>query len=272
MSLYKIFPKPQSLERTRELRAGTNERYQPFIVLTAARSGSEFFCSRLESHPNVLMSREVFHAGGIFLLGSHVTSSYARWSRDLWPVDFARRYLFRAFSGDVGAIGFKLFYEHLERMPRGARFAFLDYLRREQRVKVIQLRRRNLLRVYLSHEIARKSGVYSNRRSTEQRTGSVIKVDIDHCLRYLDRAEALRASYNEAFADCDSLQVEYETMVSSPGEIDGQVSEYLGLGPSRLNSPYRRQEYRGLPEIVGNFDELSRRFSVTRWRALLEMP
>jgi LPS sulfotransferase NodH len=231
-----------------------------FVIATHPRTGSNWLCSVLNSHPAILCHYEVLHPNQIYYAPSYperrpsFTPSLAE--RDADP----RAFVDDLFSRDYGhdAVGVKL-------MPGHAPVLTAELLR-DPCVRTIVLRRENRVRVFLSIKRATRAGKFT-------------EVSYDGMPIELDPAE-LRAfcrRYDEYFAWLDRhlvrqevLRLSYERLFDG-GEIS-RVLDFLGaarVAESSLEAKHARQSFDDLPDAVSNFRELERRFRRTELAAEL---
>ena len=122
-----------------------------FVILNATRTGSNFLCTVLNSHPDILCHHEIFNPhvigvarhlqGGDFRLGSME-------ERESDPVEFLDR-VWRT-NLDRRAVGFKMcLWQH-----EPAYHAVLP----DPRVRKIILKRRNRVKSFVSLLLARQTG------------------------------------------------------------------------------------------------------------------
>src|SRR5580693_4511868 len=80
-----------------------------FVILAAPRTGSNWLCSLLNSHPEILCHHEVFNPAGIFYALGHRDGTLDLGTieeRDRRPLEFLER-LWRAPLG-LPCVGFKM--------------------------------------------------------------------------------------------------------------------------------------------------------------------
>ena len=127
-----------------------------FVVLAAPRTGSNWLCTLLDSHPRVVCHREIFHPDGIHaaasLAGAALELGGLVEQRDRDPAGL----LARVWAADGGrdAVGFKL---NRESTPGGFA-AVLD----DPGVRKIVLRRDNRVRTCVSELVARQTGAWES--------------------------------------------------------------------------------------------------------------
>lgn len=224
-----------------------------FIIIHGTRTGSNFLCTVLNSHPDILCHHEIFNP---FVIGvaRHLQGSDFRLGsmaeRESDPVEF----LDRVWRADLGhrAVGFKLCIWQHEPAYR----AVLP----DPSVRKILLKRRNRVKAFVSLLTARQTRewvVYDDRGVPGPRP----KVHVDrtelwqnialHRRFYEETEAALRESGQ------DYAQLWYEDLFS-PGGIEPALG-FLGVGgrPALPEGQTWKLAPRSLRDAISNFDSLS---------------
>ncbi len=249
--------------------------FSRFVVLGWYRTGSNLLLSLLNSDPAVVAYSEVFSPRGLFW-GNH---TYApRRSGDALlrrrhedAAAFLDEAVFRPHPRRVHAVGFKLFYPQLVVRPvagLGAALAALPGLR------VIHLRRRNLLRVLVSNRIAKRTGQMAATtpgaaEEALRRAGS-LRLDPQECATYFTLLEERAAACAAMFPAEAVLDLLYEDLVARRDEELARVRGFLGLLPFATTTPLVKQITRPMSDLVVNLPELREHFRGTRWEGFFE--
>ncbi len=203
---------------------------------------------------------------------------FTRWQRTVHPVrsrvEFFDRLTSEVVDNDV--VGVKLLYNHLCWPTRGAlnhprihavtRMRALERWMAEQDVLVIALVRENLLKLYVSFQLARRDGTW-HALSGDRRSGT-ISLDRSRVLRDLTVLETQQAGV-VAFAEpFRHLVVRYE---AEPAERYAALAVALDRDPSAFVPPLRsvKQTSDDLAEVIENFDEVAAALAGTRFEGLL---
>lgn len=248
--------------------------YTPFVILGTARIGSTLLMTLLRSHPQMVVYPEVFLPRRLGL------NSYLQHH----PVDFLDRSIYRVYPKDIKAVGFKLFYGQAKseiamkrvKMRGGAdkeRLKRLDdvrpYLLGKQNLKIIHLKRKNLLRSLLSLKRAwhTKSWQQKKARASEYPD---IEIGYEEAKAFFSKIER-EAGENARFFDArERLEVEYEQLVQNPKPVLERIQQFLGIPERELSSPLRQQGSDRLSTALGNYTELKARFHGTSWSRFFE--
>jgi LPS sulfotransferase NodH len=219
-----------------------------FLIACEARTGSNWLCGLLHSHPRILCHHEVFHAdepyyaadfrdGRLAQLGTthERDRDPQRFLEGLWRADFGRP-----------AVGFK--------MLAGQAPDVLARLLADSGVKKVLLRRRSRVRAYVSLLRARETG----RWAQTTYDGVAVRVEAPELLEFARRYDAFYAGLRAATRSQPALEVVYEDLQRDPGEV-ARVLEFLGAGAAKVElHPYNvRQSRDSLRAAIGNFDELA---------------
>ena len=231
-------------------RSGESRDYQRFLVLASPRSGSSWLVDLLRDYAALCVYGEIFNPNRIFAHPTlqSSTSNKILAARDLFPARFARTYIFRGYKRETKAVGFKIFYNDLERFGMDRLWS---YLMSERRLKVIHLQRRNLLRALISEKIAQATG---NWRGGQSKT--IIMLTQNECEAYFEKIMAYRKKYADRLKGHDALEVHYEDLTEAVADEMARALEFLGVDPIDLHSTVRKQEYRPMTRSVSNYVEL----------------
>jgi hypothetical protein len=158
---------------------------------------------------------------------------------------------------------FKAMYNQLARP-----FA-LRYLLDHREIRVIHLRRENLLNAYVSLLLMQK-------RRELQATRPVariwIRVDADRAIAALRKAVARFERFDRLFAGHPRLNVSYESLIEGSrlkAETGRQICDFLGVSRQPMQSRIVKLNPRSLRDMVTNYDELAEALSRTEFAGML---
>jgi hypothetical protein len=266
-----------------------------FVLLGEGRTGSNLLVQALNSHPAVRCFGEVFnwtHARidyGVEGYERESLDDLALRTRD--PIGLLQRRIWGADGEGVSAVGFKLHYGH----PLG--FAGLEQALTEDRgLRIVHVRRANLLRLYLSLKQAEATGVWKDDpsqsrpaidvreslaaarhpRSTWMRLGNAIHrlrgrrargalmtLTVEECREFFLRHQLQAQRYDELFHDHPGMTIYYEQILSDRDAALARVQQFLDVPVEPLAVTLRRQNARPLAEVLGNYGELRAAFAGT---------
>jgi LPS sulfotransferase NodH len=227
-----------------------------FVVLTIPRTGGNYLCSLLNSHPEVLCHHEVFNASGIFCSldlrsrSEHYFGTLEERDRD--PVGFLERLWNRSFGHPV--VGLKL--------CRGQNRAAFEALLAAPAVAKIVMRRRNRVKTYVSEMVAQLTGEWESYPGIRP-PGEAIRIPVPAAglLRFVEHNETYYDDIDRRLAreGQTALAVDYEGLFSDGGETMRRILEFLQVsadGPP-LAGATRKQNPSDLRRLIANFDELA---------------
>ena len=285
--------------------------YTRFVILSAARTGSNLLASALNTGEHIVCFRELFNGRSGFI-DYHVEGYDNRSAEDLAlrNRDFARfleERIFVPWPERVRAVGFKMPYEHFLWFPD-----MLTWLQERPRVHVLHLRRRNMLRALVSLRVAQKTGGWvedvpftlaqaltlryamkAARHPLEAMTAikrllwpakagkaepawkserEPVSFTADECRFYFDWSERTGAEYDEALKANPVLALSYEELVGDRRRALGEVQRFLDVPREGLFLTTRQQNPEPLRELLANYDELRAEFQGTRYADFFDSP
>jgi hypothetical protein len=268
-----------------------------FVLLSGARTGSTVFAYALNSHPQALCFGELFNytvKGAIDYIveGYDKTDPADMALRDTDAVAFLRQRIFRDHHQDVRAVGLKYHYLHFLGFP-GA----LDSLIAATDVRVLHLRRRNLLRMFVSLKMAYETGDWKQHKPGPMLTRSnaswavrhpamavarlrqrlappstapapsrlSLRVLPDELQAFIDEVEHSSAHYDGLFAAHAKRDFFFEDLEADAGRVFDDAVDFLDLPRRKLRIALERQNPQPLPSLIENYGELERRYRDTQY-------
>lgn len=208
------------------------------MILCLGRTGSMHLQSLLDSHPGVRCFNELFNdnpdQGEDHFVNSDHTDPIA--------------YLDVLTDGlPHEAVGFKLPFNSLRSYPDT-----LDLLH-DETLRIIRLRRENLLAQYVSWRLLKRTGIA---HSTQGSYDDVrIQVRPQQCIDHLEMRVFHDRLLDELARDHPVLEISYEELAA--GERHEDVQRFVGVDPWPIGSWYERLRKRPLSEVIVNWDELA---------------
>ncbi|MBL8659788.1 MAG: hypothetical protein JNM75_08540 [Rhodospirillales bacterium] len=225
-----------------------------FVVIAAPRTGSNWLCTLLDSHPAILCHHEIFNPEGIHTAISvrHQDLGFGTVAeRDRNPLEV----LDRVWRGSLGhaAVGFKL--------NRGQHSAVFRHVIADATVRKLVIRRSNRIRTYVSERLAEITGAWESfEHSKTAPTPPAVRIDpaqlrrhVALNRRYYDGVEHALAAASQQRA----FEVLYEDLNRPRTRRD--MLRFLGVSPDvALRSGTRKQNDAPLDVLIENHDELRR--------------
>jgi len=239
--------------------------YRRFVIVGLARTGSTLLVNLLNAHSQVLTFGELFRSPDAIgwdvrpFAGYQSPKLLAQYRSD--PNAFLQAEVFRRWPRRYEAIGFKLFYYH----ARERRFSEVwNYLRDDRDVRVVHMRRRNILKQYLSLRIAHATDVWSV-TTTPVHEPAAIRLDAEECGRHFKFVRDAEAACARIFEYHHVLDVFYEELAEHQDRAMASVQDFLGLRREKLRTTLVRQRKPALPRAIANFEDLRGAFIGTQW-------
>jgi hypothetical protein len=272
--------------------------YVRFVILSGARTGSHMLAQALNTSPKITCFREVFNFLQAFV--QFEVGGYDNFSaRDLSlrtrdPIRFLEERIFCRQPKEVRAVGFKLHYGQLigfEGLP--------ERLTEDSEIRVLHLRRRNLLRMLVSLKLAETTGVFledtrrkntladllkatryplkaasrlQRRLQTAKAAGKAprprVTISTEELFNFMVRTRIRAANHEDLFREHPRHTVFYEDLVDRREEVFREVQSFLGIEPGPLTVTLRRQNPEPLRELIENYDELYEAYKKTPEAAL----
>lgn len=257
--------------------------YRRFVIVSHLRSGTHLLRTSLESHPAIVCQTEVFNSDDRAL--PYPLSTPTAEILDQW--------VYRNFPPEIRCVGFVLQDYHpwgLKVVP-GIRENPLwadvwPRLVAMKDLRVIHLRRDNLLRRHLSHVMARQTGNWHawdrdrvdkvSHLTPPPRADSQVlgrpAVTLDPARLALDfeEIEHLHRTVVERFQHHPFCSISYEALILDFHGVCRQVLEFLGVSDISLTAAVAKLEQRSIFESIVNYHALKRQFSGTRWERFFD--
>lgn len=238
------------------------------VILTTQRSGSTFLVECLSSHPDIECSGEILNGqpdhpvpalrGPLKQVKKALRiARTGAWMPGRWMDAFYAR-------GTAKVRCFKAMYNQLSRP-----FA-MRYLVENEDIRVIHLRRHNLLKVHVSTLLMDKREELQARAPTK---AVWIRVDPARAIESMRRARARYEAFDTAFERHPRLQISYETLFDGKYLQDDncrRVCDFLDVPYFRMESQLMKLNPESLKDMVSNYDELAAAISRTEFADMLK--
>jgi LPS sulfotransferase NodH len=223
-----------------------------FVVLATPRTGSNWLCTLLDSHPEILCHHEIFNPAGIHYAlsqrGGRLDFGSVE-TRDRDPLAVLER-VWRETAGHP-IVGFKIGLGQSEEVQR----AVIG----DPGVRKVVVHRANRIRTYVSEEIARRTGEWESYPWSElAERPTRVEVDPERLREHAQRNERYYAWVRELLAEAgqEALEVVYERLTGEPERR--RLQRFLGVAElAPLRGSTRKQNPGALRELVSNFDRLA---------------
>lgn len=250
---------------------GGHSEYVRFIVVGRSRTGSNLLRSLLNAHSQVEAYGEVFRSASRAAMDwDHIGAlrQSDRQHRLLLadPVGFIETRIYRRYPAEIAAVGFKIFYYHAQ---EGNWQAVWPYLEQQSAIRVIHMKRRNLLSTHLSRRRAELTDVWVN-TSGQAEQPVVVTLDYEQCLADFQRTRAWEEACDARLAGHPRFELFYEDLAQDNDRAMRRVQHFLDLDYQPVTPTIFKQSQQTLAQAIANYDELKSRFAGSPWAPFFE--
>jgi LPS sulfotransferase NodH len=246
-----------------------HQEYIKFILLGRSRTGSNFLRGLLNSRGGVATLGEILKNPDSISLSSF------KWINSEFPIsrqaihtykaedidNFVQTHIFRTLPLNIEACGFKIFYYHAQEESRKI---IWQLLRTMNDLRVIHVKRRNILRTYLSWEKAVRSNQWINlNRGICQDTP--IYLNYENCLLVFEQTRKWEQEYDTFFSENAVHEIYYEDLSNDTVREMEKIQEFFGLSIKPVAPQTFRHSYAPLSSAIENYYELRTKFRDTEW-------
>ena len=246
-----------------------------FVIISTSRTGSTFVQTSLDSHSLIHCEHEIFGASQNLTRFTLSDGSTVR------SIDRSRKFLEEHFWHPVYSKkpvrGFKLFYYHGK--DTDSCETVWDCLLEDKSVKILHLKRQNLLWRLASHHIAYHTGLWNMRKLRACRNFKdflnatlyrfreyePVTLNAKECEENFQRQLNLQQKLREEFSNHEILELEYETILSNTQREFERIQQFLGVPIEKLKAANIKLPKRSLRESISNYDALRKYFSGSPW-------
>jgi LPS sulfotransferase NodH len=232
--------------------------YTRFVVITKPRTGSNLLINGLQSHPQMKVFGELFRGGVEEAVKDAVRLSAS---------GYFNTNVFKRYPASIKAVGFKIFYHHPVWDPTGGVWRYLHEL---EDLKVIHLKRKNLLRLLVSSKVARKTDIWKQSAELGKDIDKRVEISAEECLEFFRETLEQQDATDEKFGGKALMQLTYEDLTA---DFQGQMSsvqDFLGVTPVQLPAKTVKQNPDRLDELIVNYGDLKHALRGSRWESFLE--
>jgi hypothetical protein len=222
----------------------------------------------LGSHGQIIVLGEIFKNYQSIEWG---TEGYAQNGKALKlmqsdPPRFLDEVVFKKFPLEIAAVGFKLFYYHAQMVGLKP---IWPYLQSRRDIRIIHLKRHNILKTHLSRERAARTDKWADVKGSSE-DGQMLTLDYDRLLEDFIQTRSWEEEYDRFFADHPKIEVVYETLTRENATEMRRIQEFLGVECRDLTPETFKQSRRPLSKSIANYFELKERFKGSPWEEFFE--
>jgi hypothetical protein len=238
------------------------------IILATQRTGSTFLVECLRSHPEIECSGEILNGAPDVPVPTYrgplrlVLKGWRIAKTGSWMP--GRRLDAFYGRGSAKVRCFKIMYNHLSRP------FVLRHLLEHEDIRVMHLRRHNLLKVHVSTLLMDKRREV---QATAPKESVWIRVDPARAIASMRKARALCESFDKTFERHPRLQIAYESLFDGrylQAETGRRICDFLGVPQHRMESQLVKLNPESLRDMVLNYEELKDAISKTEFANMLE--
>ena len=154
-----------------------------------------------------------------------------------------------------------------------------DILTAVKNLKVIHLKRKNILRTLVSRAIAGKTDQWvqkADSHDTGSRTDKQILADKQifispgECLDGFNETRDREILFDRRFQHHDKIEVFYEDLTRHRAQELNRIQEFLGVDITPLSSGLVRQNPEPLSQLISNYSQLKKFFGDTQWSSFFQ--
>jgi LPS sulfotransferase NodH len=245
-----------------------HRQYTRFIILGRSRTGSNFLRGLLNDHPNIVTMGEILRNENEIDWDSaqYQTTPAILKQYQTQPLDFLNQIVFRKFRPSVQAVGFKLFYYHAQKEPFRT---IWEELEEDTQLRVIHIKRRNILRTHLSRAQAARSGNWVNTTGEKERE-TAITLDPNALREDFEQTRRWEMEADTRFSAHPLFQVEYENLANNYATIIPAIQQFLKLPVHPVQPQTFKQSQLPISQAVSNYDALKLEFAHSHWVEFFE--
>lgn len=261
----------QVRDAARHIAAPAEDEETRFLLVGPARSGTTMVERLLQSHPHVVSFGELFNyekilwGYGDFHVRFNTPEMHA--FRNSRPDLFLDRVFAAADDPKVKAVGFKMVYGHIEKFKKISKNLLLKKLLSIPDLRVVKIRRENVLKLYVSLLVAKKRAekdmTFNAYRPQDVETRVTVAVDPEEFSNFVKRTEINEYRYDRYFQDKETIEIRYEDVVGNRAKEMGKVMHFLGVEQRPLRLQTFKVRQKPVSEVVENYQDLERKFRGT---------
>ena len=234
--------------------------YSRFLCVGNPRTGSTLLMRSLNNHSRIIGFGEIVknidrYPGHYHEFGN----GEAMFQRD--PVAFLETRVFRKYPPAIEAVGFKIFYHHAPRDTVWGKSVW-DYLLAQPDMKILHLKRRNLLKVFLSKKQASRTGEYIK---YSHGADEALSIDPGEAQAFFEQMKTGEAEYDALLSGRPLIEVIYENLTRDYAAEMRRILEFLGVEPEDVNPGTDKRPSRSLASQIENYAELKEQFQGSPW-------
>ena len=227
-----------------------------FVLVGTQRSGTTYIRQCLNSHEDILCHGEIFlknYPGEVGYFKSIKGQCCHTFLHAFMRPLQVRKYLDYYYSqSDYQATGFKLMYSQVRWIP----YSFPSVLRyiNNNNVAVIHLVRHNVLKTYVSREVAKRRKIYHSKRKEEI---AKIRIEASKLITELRSIQYENEWWSKRFSLGDYFSLSYESFIAEKEKESRKLLSFLGINDyQELSSSNVKITPETLSDVIENFSDV----------------
>ena len=221
-----------------------------FVVLTQQRSGSIWLSTLINEHASIVLLPELFQVNKKNEEGYYNGKGSIR--------EFV---LDLIASNNYHTVGFKLMFDQIEHYPDIVRVL------KELNVKIIRLKRNNLLDIHVSKLVANKNKVWASGDSNKLSSLSPVNVNLETLISDLDKLKKMSVELDAIAADFPTYELSYEELYKEISLLNG-VFEFLGVDEISIKNEKTKKIVKSKELSVENWPSVCQVISNSSYRGM----
>lgn len=255
----RLLPAIKSIAIRKKILPG-HRNYQKILLLGTARVGSTLLQSYLNEHPEIYCEGEIYNTDHLKMYGK---ASKLKEQMNNEPLRFLNNYGYPKHSKKIKFAGFKLFYSHFNTEKTKILW---DYLFENKDIKVIHIKRKNLLRNFVSLKIAAKTNEWRSFNQSSNTIEKKIKLSKEECLQEFETQKITTLNLDNKFKDHNTIEIFYSDLVKNKQETMDNIFQFLNTKSIKIQDTIlKRQNPEPISELITNFEDLKDKFKNTEW-------
>ena len=222
----------------------------PFVLIGPGRSGSTLVQTLLDSHPNCVCMNELWQQKSSMWRGYYVLH------RKSWSTRNFNEITHNALCSPqppwIHSVGFKVLYGQPQ--DETQREITWEHLLGIKNLKIVRVKR-NLIQSTISAAIARATGYWINKPTTEP-----IELEVELVKRIYERKIKLEYEMDQKLSEWSIFELNFEAFTRDLASQLQVLQTFLGLTPLDLKPTLKRQNKKPHSEMIQNWDVINSMF------------
>ena len=239
-----------------------------FLIITRGRTGSNFLFSLFDSHPRIRHYSEIISPRRLRNKKGFKEEIVARGS-----VAFFKK-CFEPVDKEL-TVGMKFHYHHFhenygKKWDIPDLYQTLDYFVSDRSIKILHLKRRNILKTLISVRVSDQTKQYVLRNESERKNDIRIKLAMADCRREFRQTRENEKKSDGLFRHHEVLEVAYEDLVDEETATCNRILDFLRVPRHPMASKIFQRNTRSLRDVVENYEKIKNKIAGTSREVFFE--